>query len=145
MKEGIFTEELIAPCGMNCGLCSSYLAMSRGHEKRRGMAHCTGCRVRKKNCSFIKKKCGPKLQKDQIQYCHECEDFPCEGLRKLDARYQKNYDYSFIENLKLIRDKDIEAVFEKDLARYTCPDCGDILCIHNGKCYSCMEIISSKD
>ena len=135
-------EQLVAPCGMNCAVCSSYLAMSRGHEKKRGMAHCAGCRIRQKNCSFIKKRCVSGLQKDAIQYCYECDIFPCENLEKIDKRYRTNYDYSFIEALEFIRDNGIDAFLEREMEKYKCPDCGDIICIHNGKCYKCQTLTS---
>ncbi len=42
-----FTEELIAPCGINCGVCSLYLAYSSGlPEKRGNIRHCVGCKPR---------------------------------------------------------------------------------------------------
>ncbi|MBA3046117.1 MAG: DUF3795 domain-containing protein [Candidatus Thermoplasmatota archaeon] len=132
--------ELIAPCGMNCAICSAYLAMSRGHEKKKGMSHCTGCRARNKNCSFIKKRCTGGLRQNKIRFCYECSDFPCENLRKIDARYRKNYDYSFIVALEFIRDNGMEPHLVHEEMRYKCPSCGDVLCVHNGKCYKCQSI-----
>ena len=43
-------EELIAPCGMNCGICSGYLA-SKYDVKGKGvkMPYCIGCRPRDEN------------------------------------------------------------------------------------------------
>jgi hypothetical protein len=49
-------EELVAPCGMNCGVCSGYLAF--GHDvKAQGirMPYCKSCRPRDKKCTFLKK------------------------------------------------------------------------------------------
>ena len=136
--------ELIAPCGMNCSLCSSYLAYSRGHEKKRGMSHCTGCRIRGKNCSFVKKRCPHGLSKGKLDYCHECGDFPCENLQKISNRYKTNYNYNFIENLEFIRDNGMDAFLEKETEEHKCLNCGDVICIHNGKCYKCQEIKSWK-
>jgi hypothetical protein len=34
MKE--FDKALIVPCGMNCGICSAYLAYSRNIPRKRG-------------------------------------------------------------------------------------------------------------
>jgi hypothetical protein len=37
-------ENLIAPCGMNCGLCVSYLAMKNDLKKKGfGKSYCSGC------------------------------------------------------------------------------------------------------
>ena len=131
--------KLVAPCGMNCGLCSGYLALSRGLEKKRGITHCKGCRPRGKMCAFVKKRC-EKVGKNQVKFCFECKEFPCESITKLDKRYQKNYNYSFIENLKYIKEHGIEAFLEMEEKKYKCQNCGDIKCIHNGKCYSCQTI-----
>ena len=45
--------ELIAPCGMNCNLCSGYLAY-HNDTKNNGFrtSYCIGCRPRKKNCAL---------------------------------------------------------------------------------------------
>ncbi len=131
--------ELVAPCGMNCGLCSAYLAFSRGLDKKSGITHCKGCRPRGKMCAFVKKRC-EKVGKNQVEFCFECGEFPCEFITKLDKRYQKNYDYSFIENLKYIKEHGMEAFLESEYKKYKCQNCGDIKCIHNGKCYSCQTI-----
>ncbi len=47
-------EELIAPCGMDCAVCSSYLALKNDvRAKGVRMAYCKGCRPRDKKCSFL--------------------------------------------------------------------------------------------
>jgi hypothetical protein len=39
-----FTADLVAPCGINCGICKAYLAYSRGVPRKKGeVSHCTGC------------------------------------------------------------------------------------------------------
>ncbi|MDD4307560.1 MAG: DUF3795 domain-containing protein [Thermoplasmata archaeon] len=134
--------ELIAPCGMNCGFCSAYLAYTHGLEKRKGTSHCTGCRARNKECSFIKKRCPSGLSKNLIQFCYECDKFPCENLVKISSRYEKNYNYNFIEALNFIRDKGMAAFLKREKKRWKCPDCGGVLCVHNGKCYRCQDVKS---
>jgi hypothetical protein len=141
---GKFNSALIAPCGMNCGFCSAYLAMSRGHEKRKGMSHCPGCRARNKDCSFIKKRCPSGLRKNLVQFCYECAVFPCENLVKIAKRYETDYEYDFIEALKFIRDKGMPAFLRRERKRWKCPNCGDVICVHNGKCYRCQKITSWK-
>ena len=62
-------EELIAPCGMNCGICSGYLAY-KNNIKGRGLPNCAGCRARNKQFAFIKKEMQNdlKLLKGEIKY-----------------------------------------------------------------------------
>ena len=79
---------LIAPCGMNCGACSAYLAF-KFDVKKEGvrMPYCIGCRPREKNCTFLMKKCDHLLSK-KVNYCYECKDFPCGRLKRIDRRYR---------------------------------------------------------
>jgi len=51
-------EKLIAPCGMNCGLCISFLAMKNELNKQGFKKKCCpGCLPRGKNCTFMKDHC----------------------------------------------------------------------------------------
>ena len=101
-------ERLIAPCGMNCGVCVSYLAM-KYELKKQGFAktYCAGCLPRGKNCAFMKKTCD-LLGKGLVRFCYECGDFPCRRLKALDKRYRTKYHMSMIENLEFIREHGIE-------------------------------------
>jgi hypothetical protein len=130
-------EILIAPCGMNCGLCSSYLAME--HDlKKKGVhkTYCAGCRPRGKNCAFMKKSC-ELLGNGLVRFCYECADFPCRRLKRLDKRYRTKYHMSMIENLEYIRDRGMVAFLERETEKWRCPDCGGVVCCHNGVCFSC--------
>ena len=131
------TPDLIAPCGMNCGICKAYLAYSRGVPYKKGeVSHCTGCLVRNKNCAFIRRDC-KKLRKKQIRFCYECADMPCEQLAKLDGLYRARYGMSMIENLKMIRERGMDEFLKSQSERYRCASCDDIISVHNGKCYAC--------
>lgn len=131
------TSDLIAPCGMNCGVCKAYLAYSRGVPYKKGeVTHCTGCLVRNKNCAFIRRECR-KLRKKQIRFCYECVNMPCKQLVKLNKLYRARYGMSMIENLKMIRDKGMGEFLKSQSYKYRCPSCGDIISVHDGKCYAC--------
>ena len=129
-----FKQELIAPCGMNCGICIGFFGYAVNGRKRKKI--CEGCRVRNKNCAFIKKQC-KKLLKKEIDYCFECKGFPCENLEKLDRRYQEKYDMSMIKNLEFIKENDINLFLKQQEEKYKCPNCGGMICVHNKKCYNC--------
>jgi hypothetical protein len=132
-----FSAELIAPCGINCGVCKAYLAYSRGVPKKKGqVSHCTGCQVRDKQCAFIKKDC-EKLRKKQIRFCYQCTDMPCDHLAKLDKHYMARYGLSMVENLKILKEKGVEAFLKGQAEKYRCPSCGDVVSVHDGKCYKC--------
>ncbi len=138
-------EELIAPCGMNCGICSGYLALAND-VRNKGIRtnYCAGCRPRGKNCAFIKKQC-ELLMNGQVQYCYECDDFPCRNLKHIDKRYKERYRMSMVENLEYIRENGMEAFLEKEEEKWRCPECGAVICCHNGICYSCgLEKLRNK-
>jgi hypothetical protein len=129
--------ELIAPCGMNCGLCSAYLAM-RADVRAKGvrMPYCKGCRPRDKRCAFLKKRCNLLLE-GKVEFCYECEQLPCENLQHLDERYRKRFRMSMVENLRAIEERGIEAFLEEQGERWRCPECGGTICCHNGICFTC--------
>jgi hypothetical protein len=137
MNQSHFTPDLVAPCGMNCGICKSYLAYSHGVPKKKGsVSHCSGCIARNKTCAFIKRDC-EKLRKGQVRFCHQCPDMPCTKLAKLDAHYSARYSMSMIENQNFIREKGMEEFLKSQAEKYRCPNCGDIVSVHDGKCYAC--------
>lgn len=137
MQEGKFAPELVAPCGMNCGICKRYLTHSRGIPEKKGkIIHCLGCLPRKKNC-FIKRGC-KILGRGDIKYCFECEDMPCENLGRIDKRYRKRYNMSMVENLRELEENGMNQFLKRQEEKYECPKCGDIISVHDGNCYACM-------
>lgn len=117
-------KTLIAPCGMNCGLCVMHL---------RSGSTCPGCSSgRKVNGRCIK--CAIKLCKDRKgKYCCDCEKFPCERLLRLDTRYRQRYGMSEIENLKTIRETGIEALMKQEEKKWVNDD--GVYCVHDRKRY----------
>jgi hypothetical protein len=130
-------EELIAPCGMNCGVCVSYLAMTNELNKKGfGKKYCPGCLPRGENCLFMKKQCD-RLGNGLVRFCYQCVDFPCGRLKTLDKRYRTRYHMSMIENLEFIKTNGIGAFLEKEAAKWRCHQCSGTICCHNGLCLSC--------
>jgi len=129
--------ELIAPCGMNCALCSSYLALQNDLKKQGfGMSYCAGCRPRGKNCAFMKKSCA-LLGNGLVKFCYECGQFPCARLKRLDKRYRTFYHMSMIDNLMFLRDNSVRKFLSEQKSKWRCPKCGQTVCCHNGLCYNC--------
>jgi hypothetical protein len=138
-------RQLIAPCGMYCGVCSSYLAYSHQTPRVRGrITYCAGCRPRNKQCSFLKKRCA-RLMDGAVEYCFECPSYPCERLQGIDTNYRRDYGMSLIENLDTIRaqgEDELLTVLEK---RFACSECGELRSVHSGRCYTCDDIKGWKD
>jgi hypothetical protein len=131
-------EKLIAPCGMNCGLCTRYLTMKNNLKKKGfGKAYCDSCLPRGKNCAFMKKQCN-LLGKGIVRFCYECADYPCRRLKALDKRYRTFYHMSMIENLDFIKMDGIEKFLAREASKWLCSKCGGVICCHNGLCYQCQ-------
>jgi hypothetical protein len=125
-------EELIAPCGMNCGICMAYL-----REKNK----CPGCAAIDPYLKSYRRRCVIRncetIKSNQSGFCYECASFPCRRLKQLDKRYTTKYRMSMIENLEYIREKGMELFLEKEAEKWRCPECGGVICCHNGICFGC--------
>ena len=130
-------EELIAPCGMNCGICMAYLRKER---------RCTGCRDDDTNKAATVMRCIIKncdtVKTNESGFCFECAEYPCRRLRQLDKRYRTKYAMSMIENLESIKKIGLVAFVEEEKERWRCLKCGGIVCVHRGYCYNCGERVN---
>jgi hypothetical protein len=130
--------ELIAPCGMNCGVCIAHL-----REKNK----CSGCRVPDVNKPITRVRCKIKTCKifknGKAKFCFECENFPCDNLNHLDKRYRTKYKMSMIENLENIKALGIKEFVKNENARWTCSKCSGTICVHKGVCVECGEKINN--
>lgn len=129
-----FSEDLIAPCGINCSTCIVFFGYTMNGNVRK--KKCNGCRIENKKCAFLKKGCS-KLAKGEVDFCFECDDFPCENLNKLDADYRKRYNMSLIDNLLSIKEKGIDSFLLSEESRWKCPECGEKMCCHKDACLYC--------
>lgn len=123
----------IAPCGMNCAVCSAVL------REEKHIVKCPGCRGSNENkpkycvhCVIITCKIRKSMK---AKYCSDrCEEFPCKRLKALDKRYRKKYDFSMLDNLEHIAQKGIKAFVRAQERKYVKKN--RIFCIHNRKYYS---------
>jgi hypothetical protein len=117
-------KTLIAPCGMNCGLCYYHL---------RDKDQCPGClagRMVNKRCL----NCAIKLCKERTgDFCFDCEKFPCDRIKQMDARYQKRYGMSVIENLQTIKNQGMDYFLKEQKQKYV--NAEGTLCVHDQKRY----------
>jgi len=72
-----------------------------------------------------------------LPFCYTCHDFPCKRLKKLDARYRAKYGMSQIDNLENIRDNGLDEFLRREAGRWTCAQCGSVVCVHDATCASC--------
>ncbi|MBU1048546.1 DUF3795 domain-containing protein [Candidatus Bipolaricaulota bacterium] len=126
------TEILIAPCGMDCGLCSGYLRAKKNCPGCNGgdadkPSYCITCRIA--HCE--------ELAASGTRFCGTCGQFPCKRLKQLDKRYRGKYGMSMIENLGIIREIGLDGFIEREKTRWTCPECGRLICVHKPCCLAC--------
>ena len=123
---------LIAPCGMNCALCLGHL-----REKNR----CPGCNSadtgKPKYCAVCKIRNCDQMRVRGKKFCIGCAKFPCARLRQLDKRYRTKYGMSMIENLESIRALGLKGFVTRERARWKCPGCGGVVCVHRNNCIYC--------
>lgn len=126
-------DTLLAPCGIDCGICSGYL-----REKNR----CPGCLNATETTLKHIFTCSKKIcaESQGITYCYECKKFPCYNLKKLEKRYSTQYGESPVNNGIFVRDFGLEAFKKSQLLRWTCQNCGEGLNVHKSKCPGCGEI-----
>jgi len=130
-------SKMIAPCGMNCGLCIGHL-----REKNR----CPGCNGddadKPKFCVACRIRHCDKIGGREQKLCFKCAQFPCVRLRQLDKRYRTKYGMSMIENLESIRELGLERFVAREKDRWKCPECGGVICVHRKNCIYCGRVRS---
>ncbi len=128
-------SEKISYCGLYCGACPSYQKKTclgcRSNNKKQNRISKWGCKIRR---------CCIELKK--IQYCGDCEDFPCKEIeRKLinshpgDARF--NYRHKITDNMEEIAKLSLEKWSKEQEILWTCQDCGQPLMFYYNQCSSC--------
>ena len=126
--------QLVAPCGMNCGLCGAFL-------RRRN--RCPGCRGDDRGKPKTRVECSIKTCESRRRgggdFCTCCASFPCERLVCLDTRYRMKYGMSMIENLKSIEAGGLAKFVEAQKSKWTCPGCGATICVHEAFCLVCKR------
>jgi hypothetical protein len=124
--------ELIAPCGMNCGICKYYY-----REKK----NCPGCRTNDETKATYCTECiiinCTTINTNKSGFCYECETMPCKRLKTLDKRYKTKYHMSMLDNLKFIKEHGIKSFLEKERKKWICPQCNETVTCHGGMCMSC--------
>lgn len=133
-------QDLIAPCGMNCGICIGHLREKRPcggcfkkDDENKPMV-CRSCKI--VNCEL--------LAETRSGFCYDCKKYPCSRLKQLDKRYRTNYAMSMLENLESIKTKGLEKFLEQEEEKWTCRVCGSGLCVHRNFCLDCKAQVGKR-
>ncbi|MGE5416074.1 MAG: DUF3795 domain-containing protein [Acidobacteriota bacterium] len=126
------TENMIAPCGVNCGVCYAHMRPKKtcpgclSTNENAKVNHCIRCKI--KLCEG---------RENTSVYCYDCVKFPCTRLKNLDKRYRTKYHTGLIANLEFVKHKGIKAFIKEEKKKWKCPHCGQKLCVHRDVCPNC--------
>ncbi len=121
---------LIAPCGIDCGVC-----MARLREKN----PCLGCRdIEKKPYvrTCVLRTCAER----KGDSCVACPKPYCPRLRRLDKRYREHYGTSPIANIAFMKANGKRAFVENEKTKWACRRCGSLLSMHRAACPRCGAV-----
>jgi len=127
---GEITVTMLAPCGMNCSVCYVHLKKKKpclgcwGQEDSKP-EHCRKCQI--KTCATER----------EIDFCSSCLTFPCAIIKRLDKSYRQRYGVSLIENALRLKMMGAERYLSEEREKWTCPDCGGIVSLHDRVCSDC--------
>jgi hypothetical protein len=145
-------RELLAPCGLYCGVCRVYIAHRDDNQKFKQEILpyfqawgaktvddivCTGCLSEGiifpfcQTCSI--KKC---VKKKEIEGCRQCEDFPCSIIMNWPSPGGKKV---MLRTIPRWRELGTKKWVEEEEKRYKCPKCGKSLFRGAQKCDYCKS------
>ena len=142
-------KELLAPCGLYCGVCSIFIAhrdnnlkfkkrlmpVYKAFAKTVDDIACTGCLSDGvvfpvcRSCPI--KRCS---QDRGLDGCHQCDDFPCKFIENFPIQVGKKV---ILRTIPTWREIGTEKWVESEEQRYHCPDCGNTLFRGAKRCNKC--------
>ncbi|MHA1270655.1 MAG: DUF3795 domain-containing protein [Candidatus Helarchaeota archaeon] len=141
-------KDLLAPCGLYCGVCAVYIAHRDNNLKFKErivsvypfttkveQIQCTGCLSDGivfevcKSCPI--KKC---VLKRGLEGCHQCDDFPCRYIDNFIMPVGKKV---ILRAIPQWREWGTEKWVEEEIKRYHCPNCGNPLFRGAKRCNKC--------
>jgi len=128
----------VAPCGVFCSACPSFKKSCLGcssNEKNQKRISKWNCKIRQ--CCYEKK---------HIDYCANCEDFPCKIIdNKLIKSHEDDnrfkYRHEIPDDFKKIKLLGIDEFIEQKKKDYLCKKCGGTIFFYSYKCSQCGRVI----
>ncbi len=122
---------MFAPCGMNCKVCYKHCYTKKPCEgclksDEGKPEHCRKCKIK----ACVKQK--------GLTYCYECNEYPCKLIKNLEKSYNTRYGASLVENSRFVKANGLAVFMEQQKEKYTCPNCGGIISIHDSECSECQ-------
>jgi hypothetical protein len=139
--------DLLAPCGLYCGVCGVYMAHRDGNDKFKERlatvygvtpeeVHCRGCLSNDpfgycRTCPI--KSCARGKDYDG---CRQCSEFPCELIENFPLPVGKRV---IMRAIPQWREMGTEKWVAAEEARYHCPKCDAALFRGAKRCRECKE------
>jgi len=148
-----------AVCGLFCPSCTVFIATKEDPERLKRLAitlnqtveetHCQGCRSEHKtaycqNCTMVE--CA---RQKGIEFCGECEEFPCEEIKTFQAL--KPHRIDLWQSHQRIKEVGYEQWAGEMSEHYSCPECHtlnsayDMVCRKCGNDPSCRYVEMNKE
>jgi len=121
---------MLAPCGVNCGVCYVHLRHKKPCPGCWGAdgskpGHCRQCKI--KDCAA----------QNGVDFCVNCSSFPCVMIKRLDKSYRQRYQVSLIDNAVRLKTAGTAQFLREEKERWTCVDCGGVISLHDRICSEC--------
>jgi predicted RNA-binding Zn-ribbon protein involved in translation (DUF1610 family) len=144
---------LLAPCGLYCGVCGVYYAtrdknnkfletlLNFYQDKMPGLENvsiddlkCEGCLS--DQTSLFCRTCSIKdcTHKKGYAGCHECNEFPCKHIENFPMPVGKKV---ILRTIPYWQQEGTEKFVANEEARYVCPDCGNKIFRGAKRCNKC--------
>ena len=138
-------KRLVAVCGLFCPSCPIFIGREDKKRLTRLATHfqctiedleCEGCRSGKV-CKYSCENC--KLSKcafeKGLDFCGECQDYPCEDLRVFQAAMPNRLE--LWQAQERIKEVGWKQWYTEMIEHFSCPECGTINSVADTSCRKC--------
>jgi hypothetical protein len=143
----MINKDLLAPCGLYCGVCGILIAHRDNNSKFKELLAgfygvlpdeiaCKGC-LSDQRFKFCEQ-CPVRSCTEEKHHegCHQCGDFPCDFIHNFPVPVGKKV---ILRAIPAWRELGTEKWVEQEEARYHCPHCGVSLFRGAKRCRNCKE------
>ncbi len=135
-----------AVCGLFCFACQSFIATrdnpalleerAKAWNRPVEEIRCLGCRS-DTLCFFCREHCVMRkcAEKRGIDFCVECEDYPCADLREFQSRFPHRIE--LWQDQERIKEVGWEQWYGEKVDHYSCPECGTVNSAYDLSCRKC--------
>jgi hypothetical protein len=142
-------RDLLAPCGLYCGVCGIHIAHRDDNTKfKERLAPLYGVEVKDIQCNGCQsdepftycRACAIKSCTREKGYegCHQCAEFPCQHIEGFPFEVGKRVMLRAIPQWREMGTEQWVAAEEK---RYHCPECGTALFRGAKRCRECKTSV----